>query len=167
MASSTSLGAVSEFFYGDTLEAVRAAHAAETAHATHGEHSVQDGSHGEVSHEDSEWANVQVELGEHGNQGEHEDQGAHHRRLGGGTSPLLRNIAFCLTTCGLVAFFVGLCKQLSYKRLVFGEFWEPHNRLHIIEIHIGEIYQHSHVRSFWRCFFFSFRCSKFSIFIVT
>jgi len=39
VASSTSLGAVSEFFYGDTLQAVRAAHAAETAHGeNHGEH---------------------------------------------------------------------------------------------------------------------------------
>jgi hypothetical protein len=39
VASSTSLGAVSEFFYGDTLQAVRAAHAAETAHGEHhGEH---------------------------------------------------------------------------------------------------------------------------------
>ena len=31
VASSTSLGAVSEFFYGDSLQAVKAAHAAETA----------------------------------------------------------------------------------------------------------------------------------------
>ena len=38
---------------------------------------------------------------------------------GGGTSPLLRNIAFCLTTCGLVAFFVGLFKQLGATKTVF------------------------------------------------
>lgn len=39
VASSTSLGAVSEFFYGDSLSAVRAAHAAEDlAHGAHGEH---------------------------------------------------------------------------------------------------------------------------------
>ena len=39
VASSTSLGAVSEFFYGDSLSAVRAAHAAEDlAHVAHGEH---------------------------------------------------------------------------------------------------------------------------------
>ena len=60
-------------------------------------------------HQNSEWASVHVEID--GVDGEHQS-GAHHRRLGGGTSPLLRNIAFCLTTCGLVAFFVGLCKKL-------------------------------------------------------
>lgn len=39
VASSTSLGAVSEFFYGDSLSAVRAAHAAEDlAHGAHWEH---------------------------------------------------------------------------------------------------------------------------------
>ena len=37
VASSTSLGAVSEFFYGDSLQAVKAAHAAEKAHPEHGE----------------------------------------------------------------------------------------------------------------------------------
>ena len=40
---------------------------------------------------------------------------------GGGTSPLLRNIAFCLTTCGLVAFFVGLFKQLGATKTRFGK----------------------------------------------
>mmetsp|Transcript_37931 Transcript_37931/g.68558 ORF Transcript_37931/g.68558 Transcript_37931/m.68558 type:complete len:866 (-) Transcript_37931:205-2802(-) len=36
---------------------------------------------------------------------------ARQRRLGGGVSPLLQNIAFCLTSCGLVAFLVGMIKQ--------------------------------------------------------
>lgn len=135
VASSTSLGAVSEFFYGDTLQAVRAAHAAETAHGeNHGEHMEPEEDHDDHGgeHQNSEWASVHVEID--GVDGEH--QGAHHRRLGGGTSPLLRNIAFCLTTCGMVAFFVGLCKQpLILGYLLGGVLVGPNLGLELVHSH--------------------------------
>ena len=61
---------------------------------------------------------------------------APHRRLGGGTSPLLRNIAFCLTTCGLVAFFVGLCKQpLILGYLLGGVLVGPNLGLGLVHTH--------------------------------
>lgn len=133
VASSTSLGAVSEFFYGDSLSAVRAAHAAEDlAHGAHWEHEdLQDShdSHDSAEHgsHDAEWATVHVEV---------EGNGAHLRRLGGGTSPLLRNIAFCLTTCGLVAFFVGLFKQpLILGYLLGGVLVGPNLGLELVHSH--------------------------------
>lgn len=43
--------------------------------------------------------------------GAHHEEDGHHRRLGGGASPLLKNIAFCLTGCGLITFFVHVLKQ--------------------------------------------------------
>eukprot|EP00440_Ansanella_granifera_P023709 gb/GFBE01025751.1/.p1 GENE.gb/GFBE01025751.1/~~gb/GFBE01025751.1/.p1 ORF type:complete len:801 (+),score=204.52 gb/GFBE01025751.1/:1-2403(+) len=47
----------------------------------------------------------------HGDVVDHAEPSAGHRRLGGGVSPLLQNIAFCLTSCGLIAFIVGIFKQ--------------------------------------------------------
>lgn len=109
VASSTSLGSVSEFFYGDSLASVRAAHAAETA-AAHAAQHVDHDDHGDPAADVDDHGSVAQVL-ETEELDPVDPGGAHHRRLGGGASPLLRNIAFCLTTCGLVAFFVGLCKQ--------------------------------------------------------
>ncbi|CAK9044810.1 Glutathione-regulated potassium-efflux system protein KefC (K(+)/H(+) antiporter) [Durusdinium trenchii] len=160
VASSTSLGSISEFFYGDSLEAVRQAHAAEdaAAHAAHGDHStVEEHGDGEAQHQSpsQDWAHINVEDEVAGAHDAHADphadphadahaddpHGEHRRlaplrRLGGGTSPLLRNIAFCLTTCGLVAFFVGLCKQpLILGYLLGGVLVGPNLGLELVRSH--------------------------------
>eukprot|EP00435_Cladocopium_sp_Y103_P014008 s638_g3.t1 len=160
MASSTSLGAISEGLYGDQLEAMRAA-AAHDAHNDHAdehstEHATDDHSdehsmdahtdehateeHATDEHSDdhstehsTEWASVHVTEPSDTHQTSH---GAHRRRLGGGVSVLLQNIAYCLTTCGLVAFFVGLCKQpLILGYLLGGVVVGPNLGLDLVHSH--------------------------------
>ena len=52
--------------------------------------------------------------------------------LSSGPSLLLTNIAFCLTSCGLVAFFVGLCKQPLILGYLLGGAARRNTRIHII-----------------------------------
>jgi len=154
MASSTSLGVISEGLYGDQLEAMRAAAQAHSAHVDehsddsteHSEHSEPSTEHAETHAEHSDehstehsehstdWASVQVTepSGSHPTSA----PGAHRRRLGGGVSVLLQNIAYCLTTCGLVAFFVGLCKQpLILGYLLGGVVVGPNLGLDLVHSH--------------------------------
>jgi len=159
MASSTSLGAISEGLYGDQLEAMRAAeshgahddhadkHSTEHATGDHSEHSMDAHTehaeeHATDEHSDhldhstehsTEWASVHVTEPSNTHQTSH---GAHRRRLGGGVSVLLQNIAYCLTTCGLVAFFVGLCKQpLILGYLLGGVVVGPNLGLDLVHSH--------------------------------
>eukprot|EP00931_Biecheleriopsis_adriatica_P100618 TRINITY_DN75897_c0_g1_i1.p1 TRINITY_DN75897_c0_g1~~TRINITY_DN75897_c0_g1_i1.p1 ORF type:complete len:775 (+),score=177.16 TRINITY_DN75897_c0_g1_i1:56-2380(+) len=63
----------------------------------------------------------------------HEEGEAGHRRLGGGVSPLLQNIAFCLTGCGLTAFIVGVLKQpLMLGYILGGVLVGPNNGLDLV-----------------------------------
>lgn len=115
MASSTSLGAISEGLYGDQLEAMRAAeshgahddhadkHSTEHATGDHSEHSMDAHTehaeeHATDEHSDhldhstehsTEWASVHVTEPSNTHQTSH---GAHRRRLGGGVSVLLQTL---------------------------------------------------------------------------
>ncbi|CAJ1347786.1 unnamed protein product, partial [Effrenium voratum] len=167
VASSTSLGPVSEFFYGDSLEATIAFrngldphgddHGAD--HGTEGDHSTGDHTTGDHSTEhatqgtdefSTDWGSAEVTMptaapSDHateapsGHSAESHGEshgGAHRRRLSSGPSLLLTNIAFCLTSCGLVAFFVGLCKQpLILGYLLGGVVVGPEMGLSLVESH--------------------------------
>ncbi|CAE7818279.1 KEA5, partial [Symbiodinium necroappetens] len=60
----------------------------------------------------------------------------HGRRLSGEVSELLSNIAFCLTSCGFVAFFVGVLKQpLILGYLLGGVLVGPNLGLDLVHSH--------------------------------
>lgn len=135
MASSTSLGIISEALYGDQLQAMR-----DAAHSGHSEHAEHDSTDAD-SHDSDHPEHTPTTSSNEGNDASVMEpsgaqNGAHRRRLGGGVSVLLQNIAYCLTTCGVVAFFVGLCKQpLILGYLLGGVVVGPNLGLDLVHTH--------------------------------
>jgi len=183
IASSTSLGPISQFLYGDDLPAMIAA----KEHGAHGDdaHHDEGGSHAASEHDsgehtdghtdthagedhvaatttyNTEWAAVEVDTSDgvshdsshdssqdSSHDSSHDtshDSGhghgrrlhrVHGRRLSGEVSELLSNIAFCLTSCGFVAFFVGVLKQpLILGYLLGGVLVGPNLGLDLVHSH--------------------------------
>jgi len=179
IASSTSLGPISEFLYGDDLPAMIAA----KEHGAHGDDTHHDeggASHAAPEHEsgehtdghtdthagedhaaatttyNTEWAAVEVDTSDGVSHDSSQDSShdsshdtshdsghgrrlhrVHHgRRLSGEVSELLSNIAFCLTSCGFVAFFVGVLKQpLILGYLLGGVLVGPNLGLDLVHSH--------------------------------